>query len=191
MTEIVLFHHGQGLTTGVVAFADRLRTAGHTVHLPDVYEGRTFQKLDDGIAYLRGIGGQKLTDDAIAQAEQLPAEVVYVGFSLGVMAAQRLAQNRPGVLGAVLVGSAVPVSEFGDSGWPAGLPLQIHSMDADPIFVGEGDIEAARELVATAAAELFLYPGDGHMFVDNSLDESDPAATDLVIERTLALLERV
>jgi dienelactone hydrolase len=191
MTEIVLFHHGQGLTTGVVAFADRLRAAGHTVHLPDVYEGHTFPKLEDGIAYLSSIGGQKLTEDAIAQAEQLPSAVVYIGFSLGVMAAQQLAQTRPGALAAVLVGSAVPASAFGDQGWPSGVPLQIHSMDADPIFVGEGDIEAAHELVATAGAELFLYPGDGHMFIDSSLDETDPAATDLVIERTLALLERV
>jgi dienelactone hydrolase len=191
MTEIVLFHHGQGLTTGVTAFADRLRSAGHTVHLPDVYDGQTFQTLEDGIAHLRSVGAQKLVDDAVARAEGLPAEVVYIGFSLGVMAAQQLAQNRAGALAAVLVGSAVPASEFGDGGWPAGVPLQIHSMDADPIFVGEGDIEAAHELVATAGAELFLYPGDGHMFIDDSLDEYDPAATDLVIERTLALLERV
>lgn len=189
MTEIVLFHHAQGLTSGVVALADRLEAAGHTVHLPDVYDGKTFGDLDSGIANAQAIGFQKLLDDAVAATEGLPADVVYLGLSLGVMPAQQLAQNKPGARAAVLVGSAVPAEEFGT--WPAGVPLQIHAMDADPIFVGEGDIDAARELVATAGAEFFLYPGDAHLFIDNSLSDYDEAATELFLERTLALLERV
>ncbi|HEV7743022.1 MAG TPA: dienelactone hydrolase family protein [Pseudolysinimonas sp.] len=190
MTEIVLFHHAQGLTSGVVALADRFEAAGHTVHLPDVYDGKTFSDLDSGMANAKAIGFQKLLDDAVTAAEGLPADVVYVGLSLGVLPAQQLAQTKPGARGAVLVGSAVPADEFGDT-WPAGVPLQIHGMDADPVFVGEGDIDAARVLVSDAGAQLFLYPGDGHLFVDNSLSDYDEAAAELFLERTLALLERV
>jgi dienelactone hydrolase len=135
------------------------------------------------------VGFDTLLGDAVAATEGLPADVVYIGISLGVMPAQQLAQNRPGALAAVLVGSAVPAEAFGS--WPAGLPLQIHGMDADPEFVGEGDLDAARELVADAGAELFLYPGEGHLFVDNSLSDYDEGATELFLERTLALLERV
>ena len=189
MTEIVLFHHAQGLTSGVVALADRLEAAGHTVHLPDVYDGATFATLDEGMANAQSIGFQKLLDDAVAAAETLPADVVYVGISLGVMPAQQLAQNKPGARAAILVGSAVPASEFGV--WPAGVPLQIHGTESDPIFVGEGDIDAARDLVTESGAELFLYPGDGHLFVDNSLPDYDERSTDLFLERTLALLERI
>jgi dienelactone hydrolase len=189
MSEIVLFHHVQGLTSGVVALADRLQAAGHTVHLPDVYDGATFADLDSGIEHAREVGFQKLLDDAVAETQGLPADVVYLGISLGVMPAQQLAQNRPGARAAILLGSAVPAEEFG--AWPQGVPLQIHGMDADPVFVGEGDIDAARELVATAGAELFLYPGEGHLFVDNSLPDYDEAAAELFLERTLALLERV
>jgi dienelactone hydrolase len=189
MTEIVLFHHAQGLTSGVVALADRLEAASHTVHLPDVYDGATFSDLDSGMAHAGAVGFQKLFDDAVAAAEGLPADVVYLGLSLGVMPAQQLAQNKPGARGAILVGSAVPADEFGT--WPAGLPLQIHGMDADPVFVGEGDIDAARVLVADDAAELFLYPGEGHLFIDNSLPDYDEAAAELFLERTLLLLERV
>lgn len=189
MTQIVLFHHAQGLTSGLVALADRLEAAGHTVHLPDVYDGATFADLESGIEHAQSVGFATLLEDAVAATEGLPADVAYLGISLGVLPAQQLAQNRPGALAAVLVGSAVPAEEFGS--WPVGLPLQIHGMDADPVFVGEGDIDAARELVADAGAELFLYPGDGHLFVDNSLPDYDEGATELFLERTLALLERV
>lgn len=189
MTQIVLFHHAQGLTSGLVALADRLEAAGHAVHVPDVYDGATFADLDSGLEHAQSVGFDTLLDDAVAATEGLPADVVYIGISLGVMPAQQLAQNRPGALAAVLVGSAVPAEAFGS--WPAGLPLQIHGMDADPVFVGEGDLDAARELVADAGAELFLYPGEGHLFVDNSLSDYDEGATELFLERTLALLERV
>jgi dienelactone hydrolase len=189
MTEIVLFHHAQGLTDGVVALADRLESAGHTVHLPDVYGGSTFADLDSGLEYAASVGFETLLEQAVAATEGLPADVVYLGVSLGVMPAQQLAQNRAGARAAVLVGSAVPAEAFG--AWPTGLPLQIHGMDADPVFVGEGDIDAARELVAEAGAELLLYPGEGHLFIDNSLPDYDETATELFLERTLALLERV
>ncbi len=49
MTEIVLFHHAQGLTPGIDAFADELRRAGHTVHTPDLYDGHTFDTLEEGL----------------------------------------------------------------------------------------------------------------------------------------------
>ena len=56
MAEVVLFHHAQGLTSGVVAFADELRRAGHTVHTPDLLDGRTFGSIDDGLAYAEDLG---------------------------------------------------------------------------------------------------------------------------------------
>jgi dienelactone hydrolase len=99
-----------------------------------------------------------------------------------------LAQTRPGARGALLFYSCVPVTEFG-SAWPNGVPVQVHGMDADPIFVGEGDIDAARELVDQAKdAELFLYPGDQHYFADSSLPSYDPDATALLIQRVLDFL---
>ena len=97
---------------------------------------------------------------------ELPSELVYAGFSLGVVPAQKSAETRPGVRGALFFYSCVPVSEFGPS-WPQTVPVQIHGMDADPIFIGEGDIDAARALIAEAeTGELFLYPGDQHYFAD-------------------------
>ena len=161
MAEVVLFHHAQGLTPGVAAFADELRRAGHTVHAPDLFDGRTFGSIEAGMGYAQEIGfpGEVLDRGARA-VEGLPAGLVYAGFSLGVLPAQKLAQTRPGARGALLFYSCVPVSAFGP-GWPEGVPVQIHGMDADPIFVGEGDIDAARELVGQVKdAELFLYPGD-------------------------------
>lgn len=191
MAEALLFHHAQGLTEGVVAFADRLREAGHTVHTPDLYDGHTFTTLDEGLGYAREVGFGDVQERGIRAADQLPSELVYVGLSLGVMAAQQLAQTRPGARGAVLIESCVPPSEFGGA-WPAGVPVQVHGMDADPIFAGEGDLDAARELVAEADdAELFVYPGDRHLFVDGSLASYDADAAALLTQRVLDLLARV
>jgi dienelactone hydrolase len=188
MAEVVLFHHAQGLTPGVVAFADELRRAGHTVHTPDSYDGRTFETLEAGIGYAQEVGFDEVLKRGTEAVDELPAELVYAGFSLGVMAAQRLAQTRPGARGALFFHACLPVSEFG-SRWPDGVPVQIHGMDADPFFVDDGDIDAARALVEDAKdAELFLYPGDQHLFVDSSLPSYDADASALVTKRVLDFL---
>jgi dienelactone hydrolase len=188
MAEVLLLHHAQGLTTGVVAFAARLREAGHTVHSPDLYDGHTFETLDDGLAHAGTIGFGNILEAGVRAADGLPDALVYAGFSMGVMAAQKLAQTRAGARGALFFHSCLPVSEFGTS-WPADVPVQVHGMDKDPVFADEGDLDAARELVASGApAELFLYPGNQHLFADESLSSYDPAAADLLNERVLAFL---
>lgn len=192
MAEIVLFHHAQGLTRGVVAFADELRGAGHTVHTPDLFDGRTFGSIDEGLGHVEDTGGfGKVMDSGVKAVDGLPANLVYAGFSLGVLPAQKLAQTRPGARGALLFYSCVPVTEFSPQ-WPKGVPVQIHGMDKDPIFVDEGDIDAARALVAEAeSGELFLYPGDQHYFADSSLPSYDAEATALLTQRVLGFLSAV
>ena len=193
MAEVLLFHHAQGLTPGVVAFADELRAADHTVHTPDLFEGRTFPSIEAGMAYVKERGFDELRAAGVALADAYPAELVYAGMSFGESIAQQLAQARPGATGALLFYSAIPISgEWAFGPWPDGVPVQIHGMDDDPIFVGEGDIEAAREIVENVPdAELFLYPGDQHYFSDSSLPSYDAEATKLLIERVLAFLARV
>jgi dienelactone hydrolase len=189
MAEVLLFHHAQGQTAGFHAFADELRSAGHTVHTPDLFDGRTFGSIDEGLAYAQEVGFGEIIERGVRAANGLPNELVYAGFSLGVVPAQKLAQTRAGARGALLFYSCVPTSEFGTS-WPADVPVQIHGMDADPFFVGEGDIDAARELVESAKdAELFLYPGDQHYFADSSLPSYDESAATLLMQRVLAFLE--
>jgi dienelactone hydrolase len=191
MAEVLLFHHAQGLTPGVARFADGLRRAGHTVHVPDLYGGRVFDTLEAGVDHARQTGFDTVVERGRTAAEGLPGALVYAGFSLGVLPAQMLAQTRPGAKGALLIDACVPVAEFG-GGWPEGVPAQIHGMDADEFFAGEGDVEAARALVRTAAdAELFLYPGDRHLFADSSLPSYDPSAASLLAERVAGFLDRV
>ncbi len=191
MAEVLLFHHALGQTPGFHAFADVLRGAGHLVHAPDLFDGRTFETIDEGMAFAEEIG----FPDAIIErgervAEALPPGLVYAGFSLGVVPAQKLAQTRPGARGGLFFYSCVPASFFGP--WPAGLPAQVHGMDADPIFTGEGDLEAARELAASVdEVDLFLYPGDQHYFADSSLPSYDAEATALLTRRVLDFLARV
>jgi dienelactone hydrolase len=189
MAEILLFHHAQGQTPGFLAFADELRAAGHVVHTPDLYDGKTFVDLDEGVGYAREVGFGTIMERGRLAAEGLADELVYGGFSLGVMPAQMLAQTRSGARGALFFSAALPAAEFGDV-WPQGVPLQIHMMEDDP-WVDE-DLPAARELVESVdGAELFLYPGDRHLFADSSLPDYDERAATQLGQRVLAFLENV
>ncbi len=188
MPEVLLFHHAQGQTPGFLAFAEELRRAGHTVHAPDLYGGRTFETLDEGVAHAGEVGFGEIIERGVRAADELPGGLVYAGFSLGVLPAQKLAQTRPGARGALLFHSCVPIAEFG-SAWPADVPVQVHAMEGDPFFVDEGDLDAARALVESAEhAELYLYPGDQHLFADASLPSYDADAAALLSRRVLDFL---
>jgi dienelactone hydrolase len=195
MAEVVLFHHVQGLTEGVRAFAGELRAGGHIVHTPDLFDGERPATIDGGIALVQSIGDDVLRERADRVVADLPAGLVYAGFSFGAATAQRFAQTRRGARGALLYESCIPITdEWAFGPWPERVPVQIHGMDRDPFFALEGDIDAARELVETVGselAELFVYPGDRHLFADSSLPSYDADAAALVIQRSLEFLERV
>jgi dienelactone hydrolase len=187
MATVLLFHHALGLTRGCLAFADEMRAAGHAVHTPDLYDGRTFTVLTEGVAHAEQIGFGTILERGRRAAEGLPADLVYAGFSLGVMPAQMLAQTRPGARGALLLHAAIPTAEFGGA-WPQGVQLQVHVMEAD----AWGDVEIARHLAATIeGAELFLYPGDRHLFTDSSLPDYDEHAATLAMRRVLHFLSEL
>src|SRR4029077_3153471 len=189
MTEIALYHHVQGLTQGLRSFADELRHAGHTVHTPDLFDGRTFETIEEGMAFGRKAGFGTLAERGAAAAEEIDPKAVYAGFSLGLIVGQELAQTRPGARGALLMCGCLPVSEFGGA-WPEGVPVQVHGKDADPFFAD--DLEAAQALVdSTDRAELFLYPGEEHLLADSSLPAYDAPAAALLTERVLAFLDAV
>ncbi|WP_084128812.1 dienelactone hydrolase family protein [Demequina sp. NBRC 110055] len=189
MAQILLLHHIQGLTDGVRTFADSLRAAGHTVVVPDLFDGHTFDTIEDGFAWVRSQGFDEVRSRGLQAADAMTGPVVYAGLSFGVTMAQRLAQTRPDAAGALLLHSCMPVSEYSEA-WPAGVPVQIHGMTGDEFF--DEDLPAARALVEGAGdAELFEYDGSTHLFTDASLPDYDAAATSLVIERSLSLLERV
>jgi dienelactone hydrolase len=195
MADVILFHHVRGLTDGGRAFAGQLRAGGHTVHTPDLFDGERPASIDDGVALTERIGDEVLRGRADRAVAGLPQGLVYAGFSFGVMAAQRLAQTRPGARGALLYEACIPVTgEWAFGPWPPRVPVQVHGMDKDPFFALEGDLDAARELVQTAGpglAELYLYPGDRHLFTDSSLPSYDPGAAALVAQRSREFLDRV
>jgi len=184
MTDIMLFHHAQGLTDGVRAFATRLEAHGHRVVLPDLYDGATYHTLDEGVAHAERAGLDALTARGVAAAKDMPLASVFAGFSLGALPAQKLAQTRPGALGAVLYHGSVPAGTFGTA-WPAAVALQIHLAQDDEW----SELDVAQALARTAPrGELYIYPGSAHLITDSSLDEYDPDNTDLILQRTNTFL---
>ena len=187
MATVLLFHHALGQTPGFLAFASQLEEAGHTVHAPDLYEGEVFTDLDDGVAHAEGLGFGHLIEIGNATAQELPAAVVYAGFSLGALPAQALAQRRAGASGALLYHGGMPSPVFATP-WKPGVPLQIHTKELDPYT----ELEVVRQLATESArGELYLYPGAGHLFADPSYDEYDEPAATLLLARSLTFLDQV
>jgi dienelactone hydrolase len=190
MAELLLFHHAQGLTAGCLAFADELRAGGHVVHAPDLYDGKTFADLADGVGYAEQVGFDTIIERGRLAADGLPSDIVYAGFSLGVLPAQMLAQTRPRARGALLLHSCVDPSAFGGP-WPQGVPLQMHLMDADAFVLPPNeDLDAARRLdESVEGAQLFVYRGERHLFADNSLPDYDEGASMLLTRRVLSFFD--
>lgn len=188
MADVILFHHALGVTDGVRAFADQLRDGGHSLTVADLFRGTTFDSIEEGVAFEEQLGWDEMIARSQAAIAPLPHQVVVGGFSLGAVYAQRLVQTREGALGALLYhGGDNPPEAFGVP-WPDRAGLQVHVSEDDKWFNREGGEQLVSEV---PGAELFLYPGPAHLFTDRSWDEYDEASTALVIERTLAFLDRV
>ncbi|MDN5895736.1 MAG: dienelactone hydrolase family protein [Nocardioides sp.] len=186
MAKIVLYHHIQGLTDGVAAFAEELRGSGHTVHVPDMFEGRTFGSIEEGFAYAGEAGFDTIRERGLVATPAPGTGLVFAGLSFGVTIAQMLAQTRGDARGALLIDACLPVSEFGPA-WPESVPVQIDGKEDDEFF--EEVLPAARDLAdSTPSAELFVYPGDQHLFADSSLGSFDARATEPLLERVRGFL---
>jgi dienelactone hydrolase len=189
MAEVILFHHAQGRTVGVLDIADHFRRAGHEVVVPDLYDGATFKRLEDGVSFAEDRGFDNLIATGVAAAEAHPPEVVYAGFSLGALVAHKLAQTRPGARGALLYHHGdVPVTMFGES-WPDGVDLQLHVNEHDGWAVLDTLHEFIDVAQRSAETNLYLYPGSDHLFTDSSLPEYEGTSAALVVKRTLAFLD--
>lgn len=187
MAEVVVFHHALGLTPGVVEFAEVWREAGHVVHTPDLFEGRTFVDLDEAVEFVDGQGMEHWISATTAAAVAHPGATAFAGFSLGAACAQFAAQSRPGAGAALLFHGALSLETM-ELAWPDGVRLQVHTAEADPWV----ELDQAQELIESVdGSELFLYPGSAHLFADGSWKEYDEESTRLMHERSLALLARI
>jgi dienelactone hydrolase len=184
VAEIVLFHHVGGLTPGVVGLAQQLREAGHTVHTPDLFDGRTFTDVHDGMAYVDSIGEETVAARAAELVAPMAQDVVYGGLSMGVARAAEQVLTRPGARAAFFLYGAVAPSWW-EATWPTGVPSQAHVTEGDAFR--EPDAEA--EYVADVpGAELFVYPGSGHLFAEPGHPDYDEDAASLATSRVLAFL---
>ncbi len=185
MTQIVLFHSGLGLRTQVTSWQKRLEALGHRVLTPDLYDGEVFDDLDAGVAKRDALGIPELQRRTAAAVEGLPPDLIYAGFSMGAASAQALALTRPGARGVVLMHAALPLEMLGVSSWPENLPGQIHFAEADP-WVDSTVVDA----IAHEQVSVFKYPGSGHLFADDGLDEYDEASAELMFERLVEFVKR-
>jgi dienelactone hydrolase len=194
IAHVALFHHAQGLRPDVTAWAESLREAGHDVETPDLYEGLTFERLEDGIAHRDEVGLPTLMGRAAQALEDFPEDLVYAGFSMGASAAHYFAVTRAGARGLLLMHGTAPAASLGDAPWPSEMPGQLHKKERDPLMDDAG-VEAiessARSAQAQAQLELFSYPGEGHLFADPAGPDYDPEAAALMLERELEFLSRL
>lgn len=184
MAEIVLFHHAGGLTEGVRAFARTLGEAGHIVHTPDLFDGRTFADVHDGVAYADSVGEDVFAARAAEIVAPMASDLVYGGMSMGAARAAEQVLARPGARGAFFLYGAIAPSWW-DTPWPPDVPSQAHVTEGDEWR--EPEVEAAYG-TEVPSAQLFVYPGSGHLFAEPGHPDYDAAAAGLATERVLAFL---
>lgn len=189
MAQLLLIHHALGLTHAVRRLAAAWRDAGHEVSTPDLYDGNVFETIPEGLAYAKSVGSESLSAKGEDAAGDLAPGFVVCGISMGVIPSMRIGVSDDAVNGVVAVGSCLP-GEFLEAPWPRSVPLRIIASKDDPFFRDEGDLEAAQELVATAAdVRLKLMPGTEHLFMEAS-DPLSRAATERLYEVVLRMLEK-
>lgn len=178
MAHIVLFHSAQGLRPAIRDWAARLRRLGHTVDTPDLFDGRTFEQLEDGVRYRDALGIPELARRASTAVEALTEPAVFMGFSMGAASAQFLASSHPQARAAVLMHGALPPAALGKEHWPAGVPAQVHTAEQDPWV----DFQAV-EALARDGVEVFKYPGAAHLFADPQSGDYEAGAASTMFER--------
>lgn len=184
-----MFHSALGLRRAILSFAEELRSEGHQVHTPDLYEGSVYQEIEEGIAHRDRVGIPTLLELAQKAVEDLPADTVYIGYSLGAALAQSFAQNRRGALGAILMHGVLPPAALGGA-WPSAVSVQVHGAELDSWIDLTQAKNIVAEMAASASADLFLYPGSGHLFTDSDSVEFNKESTTLAHSRIREFLSQ-
>lgn len=188
MATIVLFHHVLGLTSGFEALADALRAGGHEVETPDMFDGRAFGSIEEGIGFVAEEGEEALGARGLAALPEPGGVLVVGGTSFGAAVAATAVAQRPDIAGMLSYEAFVDPHWVG--GWSREVPVEVHGMTEDPYFAE--DLELARPWIeAHPGSELHLYPGSAHLFTDSSTPGYAADATALVIERSLEFLARL
>ncbi|MFF0046084.1 dienelactone hydrolase family protein [Streptomyces sp. NBC_01620] len=185
--NIMLFHSTYGLRPAVHAAAARLRAAGHEVYVPDLFDGRTFETVEEGMAFKDEVGKDELLRRAVlAAAPYSERGLVYAGFSFGASTAQTLALGDEQARGLLLLHGT---SDIAENASVDELPVQLHVADPDPFETHDWLNSWYLQMQRTGAdVEVYRYPGAGHLFTDPDLPDYDAAAAELTWKVTLGFL---
>ena len=189
MAELLLLHHALGVTPALQRLAARFRDAGHTVVLPDLFEGQVFGTVEEGMAHVESVGMDTLAARGEDTASDLDPGFVVCGISLGAIAAQRIGVDHDAVAAVMAVSSCLPPGYL-PGPWPHSVPLRVVASKGDTMFNEEGDLDAARGYVDAGVARLKLLDGGEHLFMEAN-DPDSVAATAWLTETLLHLLDRV
>ncbi|MEU2679727.1 dienelactone hydrolase family protein [Streptomyces sp. NPDC007107] len=185
--NIMLFHSTYGLRPAVHASAERLRAAGHEVRVPDLFEGHTFETVEEGMAFKEQVGKDELLKRAVlAAAPYSDQGLVYAGFSFGASVAQTLALGDAKARGLLLLHGT---SDIAENASVDELPVQLHVADPDafesPDWLNSWYLQMQR---TGADVEIYRYPGAGHLYTDPELPDFDQDAAELTWKVALGFL---
>ncbi|MEW2156725.1 dienelactone hydrolase family protein [Streptomyces sp. NPDC007189] len=186
--NIMLFHSAYGLRPAVRDAADRLRRAGHEVWTPDLFEGRTFDTVEEGMEFNESVGKEELLKRAVlAAAPYSDRGLVYAGFSLGASVAQTLALGDDKARGLLLLHGT---SDIAPNASTDGLPVQLHVAEPDP-FETDDWLTAWYLQMGRAGAdvEVYRYPAAGHLYTDPGLPDYDREAAEATWRVALGFLD--
>ncbi|GAA1968575.1 dienelactone hydrolase family protein [Kitasatospora viridis] len=190
MAQILLLHSIYGLRPAVHTAAERLRAAGHQVEVPDLYDGKVFDDIEEAAAHREEIGSDDLLRRAVSAAAPLltgDTRLVYAGFSLGGALAQNLALADEKALGLLLLHGT---SDLREDAKVEDLPVQLHLAEPDPFETDDWlNSWYLRMRAAGADVEMHRYRGAGHLYTDPELPDYDEEAAERTWAVALAFLD--
>jgi dienelactone hydrolase len=186
---VILFHSVCGLRPVELAAAEMIRAAGHNVSTPDLYDGVTADTIEQGFELKDDIGWDRICERAKTALVELPASTVLGGFSMSAGVVASVWPGRPKTRGVLLLHA--PAEIPGAMHWD-GLRVQLHVAEHDRFAPADEwtTWQAEAERVGIAA-EVFVYPGAGHFYTDQSLADHQASAARQTWDRVLRFLDEV
>ncbi len=169
---VIVIHEWWGLNGQIRSVARRLAQEGYVAVVPDLYHGRVADDPEYAHELSRGLDEKKALADLDAAAAWLRtqrrvnrARVGVVGFCMGGRLSELFALHGSGLAAAVMFYG--PPETDADRIATLKIPLQGHFGGEDR-GIGSEQVEALRAALAEAGktADIYVYPGAGHAFMN-------------------------
>jgi carboxymethylenebutenolidase len=187
---VLVLHAWWGLNPFFKSLCDRLAEQGFTALAPDLFQGQIAATIEAAEALMKNSDDQTVSATVMAAKDHLLAlrkgKIGVMGFSYGAAWSLITAARDPENIAATVLFYGVYEVDFKEI--KSKILGNFGERDEMEPLEGVKWMETAMQ-DAGLDVTLHIYPNVGHWFIETDRPEYDPAAANLVWERTFAFLK--